>query len=136
MKRILLFVIMQLVCIVTEIGAVAVIPSFTLQIWILLIIASIIVIYFAYKHQKMHSRFAIKIVVTEIIALAVWIGGALLLIDLCDITAISPEDSIFRGVVLFIFAPILSLWSTGWWAFLKLWPFNDIDIVRYLRRHS
>ena len=122
MKRILLFVIMQIVCIVTEIAA-GMIPVFALQIWILLIVASIVISCLAYRNGRPHSRFIIKILTTEVVSLTVWLLFALLLINAYAL-ALSPESIIFENVVFFVFAPILSLWSTGWWAFLKLWPFS------------
>jgi hypothetical protein len=135
MKRIVLFILTQIICIAIEIGTLF-IARFSLYIWILLVIAASVIIYLAYKNQISKNLFAIKIVVTEIVALALWVYGAWLFLDAYGMYGSSMEDGIARGITLFIFAPIQSLWSTGCWAFLKLWPFNDINFVRYMSRHS
>ncbi len=129
MKKILFFILTQIICGAIEVGTLF-IARFSIYIWILLVAIPILAFYLAYKNQTSRGTFIISIVIIGVIVTAIWIYSALSILTAFHLYGSAMEDSIARGIVLYIFVPILSLWSTASWAFLELWPFNREKFVR------
>ncbi len=137
MKKVFLLVLTQVFCVIAEVGTVFLAPlgavfiaRLSILIWILLTVSAIVIIYFAYNRRLVRNGFFHRIAVVGVLSLIIWTIVARLVLDAFGMYGSSMEDSIARGIVLYIFVPILSLWSTGWWAFFKLWPFNKEKLVR------